>query len=543
MALISQSHAWQDLQAHQTQFSSSLRELFAANPQRFQQFSKTACGLTLDFSKNHLTPNTLKLLTALLETAEFTRLRQQFFSGDKINHTENRAALHIALRNQSNTPILVDGKDVMPEVNAVLAKMRAFTTAVHSGQWRGYTGKTIDTIVNIGIGGSDLGPAMVTRALRAYHQPRLRAFFVSNVDATHLGETLQQLDPETTLFVIASKTFTTQETMLNANSARQWFLQQTNGNESAIAQHFIALSTNTAKVTAFGINPDNMFVFWDWVGGRFSLWSAIGLPIMLMIGAEKFDELLGGAHAMDEHFYNAPLLDNLPVLIALIGVWYSSFWRAATQAVLPYDFTLELLPAYLQQLEMESLGKRVTRNGENVDYPTCPIIWGAAGNNGQHAFYQLLHQGTHLVPTDFIVAKNSQYPLENHQVATLSNAFAQSLVLMQGRTTTETEAALSANGMSGEALTFHAPHRVFAGNQPSNTLIYEKLTPAILGSLLALYEHKVFVQSVCWQLNPFDQWGVELGKQVANSLLTALEGGKNDFYDSSTQGLINYCLK
>lgn len=543
MALISQTRAWQDLQAHQTQFSSSLRELFAADPQRFQQFSKTACGITFDFSKNHLTPDTLKLLTALLETAEFTSLRQQFFSGGKINHTENRAALHIALRNQSNTPILVDGKDVMPEVNGVLAKMRAFTAAVQSGQWRGHTGKVIDTIVNIGIGGSDLGPAMVTRALRAYHHPRLRAFFVSNVDSTHLSETLQQLNSETTLFVIASKTFTTQETMLNANSARQWFLQQTNNNETAIAQHFVALSTNTAKVTAFGINPDNMFVFWDWVGGRFSLWSAIGLPVMLMIGAEKFDELLGGAHAMDEHFYNAPLQDNLPVLIALVGVWYSSFWRAATQAVLPYDFALELLPAYLQQLEMESLGKRVTRDGENVDYPTCPIIWGAAGNNGQHAFYQLLHQGTHLVPTDFIVAKNSQQPLENHQVATLSNAFAQSLVLMQGRTAIETAAALTTSGMNDEAVTFHTPHRVFTGNQPSNTLIYEKLTPAILGALLALYEHKVFVQSVCWQLNPFDQWGVELGKQVANSLLTALEGGKSDLYDSSTQGLINYCLK
>lgn len=540
--LISQSAAWAALKNHQQSLAKvHLRDLFAQDAHRFERFSTQACGLLLDYSKNRLTDETLTLLEQLAQTAQLSEWITRLYQGEKVNNTEQRAALHIALRNRSNRPILVDGQDVMPQVNAVLAQMGQFSEAVRSGQWRGYTGKPIETIVNIGIGGSDLGPAMITRALKAYHHPRLRSYFVSNVDAAHLGETLADLNPETTLFIVASKTFSTQETLLNARSARQWLIDKL-GQEAAVAKHFVAISTHEQRVTEFGIDPANMFAFWDWVGGRYSLWSAIGLPIAIMIGIAQFESLLAGAHALDQHFKTTPLRQNLPVLMGLIEVWYSSFFGATAQAVLPYDYALELFPAYLQQLAMESLGKRVTRTGKAIDYLTCPIIWGAPGNNGQHAFYQLLHQGTHLIPCDFIVAMASQHDLPQHQDAVLSNALAQTHVLMMGRTASETQAALAAQNITGDELTQLVPHRVFPGNQPTNTLLYPQLTPEILGTLVALYEHKVFVQSVCWGINPFDQWGVELGKQVANSLLAALstptQSGQG--HDASTDGLINH---
>ncbi|MDM8559985.1 glucose-6-phosphate isomerase [Candidatus Parabeggiatoa sp. HSG14] len=552
--LISHTKIWNTLKTHQQSLAQiHMRDLFASDSQRFERFSVEACDLLLDYSKNRLTTETLTLLQQLATTAKLQKWIARMFQGEKVNNTEQRAALHIALRNRSNTSILVDGKEVMPEVNMILAKMRQFSESVRSGEWRGYTGKPIKSIVNIGIGGSDLGPAMVTRALKAYHPPHLRAYFVSNADGTHLGETLTELDPETTLFIVASKTFTTQETLLNARSARQWLINKL-GDEKAVAKHFVAVSTAKQKVTEFGIDPANMFEFWDWVGGRYSLWSAIGLPIVVMIGMDNFEQLLSGAHQLDKHFETAPFDKNLPVLMGLISVWYSSFFNATTEAILPYDYTLELFPAYLQQLVMESLGKQVTREGENVDYPTCPIIWGAPGNNGQHAFYQLLHQGTLMIPTDFIIAIFSQHNFPGHQEAVLSNALAQTYALMMGRNPEETQALLKIPNPSlpqceiekSEKLTQQLPHRVFPGNQPSNTLIYKKLTPKILGTLIALYEHKVFVQSVCWGINPFDQWGVELGKQVAGTLLPTLcsEQEKDAHHtikhDPSTEGLLNY---
>jgi glucose-6-phosphate isomerase len=537
--LISQSAAWAALQTHQQYLATvHLRDLFALDDQRFERFSVAAGGLLLDYSKNRLIPETLTLLQQLAQAAQLSDWIEQLFHGNKVNNTEERAALHIALRNCSNTPIQVDGQDVMPQVNAVLAKMRQFSDSVRAGEWRGYTDKPITAIVNIGIGGSDLGPAMVTRALKAYHHPRLRAYFVSNVDGTHLGETLAELDAETTLFIISSKTFTTQETLLNANNARQWLISKL-GDNQAVAKHFVAVSTARQQVTEFGIDPTNMFEFWDWVGGRYSLWSAIGLPIVIMIGMDNFTELLTGAHELDNHFATAPWEKNLPVLMGLIEIWYSSFFGATSQAVLPYDYALELFPAYLQQLAMESLGKRVTRDGNVVDYPTSPIIWGTLGNNGQHAFYQLLHQGTHLIPTDFIVAIESQYNELGQQNAVLSNVLAQSHTLMKGRNTEETRLALSHSAAA--TINQQLPHRIFPGNQPSNLLIYHKLTPKILGTLIAAYEHKVFVESVCWGINPFDQWGVELGKQVANLLLPELTQAQlSHHYDASTDNLLNY---
>ncbi|HDN27208.1 MAG TPA: glucose-6-phosphate isomerase [Thioploca sp.] len=540
--LISHSAAWNALKTHQQALAQvSMRDLFAQDSQRFERFSVEACGLLLDYSKNRLTGETITKLQQLAIEANLPDGIARMFRGEKINHTEQRAALHIALRNRSNRPIMVDGKDVMPEVNAVLAQIRQFSNSVRDGEWRGYTGKPIESIVNIGIGGSDLGPAMVARALKAYHHPRLRRYFVSNVDGTHLAQTLAKVDPETTLFIIASKTFTTQETLLNAHSARQWLIEKL-GDEKAVAKHFVAVSTATQKVTEFGIDPANMFAFWDWVGGRYSLWSAIGLPIAVMIGMENFEQLLAGAHELDTHFETAPYDKNLPVLMGLIEVWYSSFFEASTHAVLPYDYALKLFSPYLQQLIMESLGKHVNCEGNPVDYSTCPIIWGAPGNNGQHAFYQLLHQGTHLVPADFIIAVESQHDLPGHQDAVLSNALAQTYALMMGRTADETRQALDSKGLSGELLAQQLPHRVFQGNQPSNTLVYQKLTPQVLGALIALYEHKIFVQGLCWGINPFDQWGVELGKQVANTLLPALQetAGAHKEHDSSTEGLLKY---
>jgi len=536
--LISHGAAWAALKTHQKSLPVHLRDLFANDSQRFLTLSVEACGLLFDFSKNHLTIDTITKLLDLATEVELSNRIASMFRGDKVNNTEQRAALHIALRNRSNRPIMVDGKDIMPAVNAVLAKMRQFTESVRSGKWRGYTGKPIESIVNIGIGGSDLGPAMVTKALTAIHHPRLRSYFISNVDSAHLCETLAALDPETTLFIVASKTFTTQETLLNARSARQWLIDKL-GNETAVAKHFVAISTATPEVSEFGIDTKNMFEFWDWVGGRYSLWSAIGLPIAVMIGMDNFEQLLSGAHELDKHFATAPCRKNLPVLMGLIDVWYSSFLNAPSRAILPYDYALKLLPDYLQQLIMESLGKRVTRDGNNVDYPTCPIIWGAPGNNGQHAFYQLLHQGTLMVPTDFIIAIESQYDLPGHQNAVLSNALAQTHALMMGRTVEKTRQVLHPDALP------QVPHRVFAGNQPSNTLVYQKLTPHILGVIIALYEHRVFVQSVCWDINPFDQWGVELGKQVANKLLpvlinSSIEPNIHEQHDSSTEGLLRY---
>ncbi|MEK7989950.1 MAG: glucose-6-phosphate isomerase [Thiotrichaceae bacterium] len=540
---ITQTEIWKQLQQHQIDISSShLSELFQQNPQRFSQFSLESCGLLLDYSRNHLTQETVDLLCKLANQAQLQTWIERMFAGEKINHTENRAALHTALRNRSNTAIYVDGEDVMPKVNMVLNQMQKFAESVRNGIWQGYTGKPIETIVNIGIGGSDLGPAMVVRALKPYHHERLKSHFVSNVDATHISEILAEVNPETTLFIIASKTFTTQETMLNAHSARDWFLKQTDNNEAAIAQHFVAVSTNREKVIEFGINPHNMFEFWDWVGGRYSLWSAIGLPIVMMIGMDNFKKLLAGAHEMDKHFQNAPLEQNMPVLLGLIGIWYNNFFEnAQSHAVLPYDFALELLPPYLQQLVMESVGKRISRDGEVVDYATCPIVWGAPGNNGQHAFYQLLHQGTHIVPADFIIAIENVYDKDEHEIANLSNVLAQTDALMNGRSAEMTRKMLQDNGETGEEIALQLPHRTFMGNKPSNVLVYQRLNPETLGTLLALYEHKTFVQGVCWNVNPFDQWGVELGKQVANNLLPDLEGKTHHISaDNALSGLLNY---
>ncbi len=538
--LMTQLPVWQELKAHQAELAEvHIRELFAADPDRFGKFSTEACGILLDYSKNRLTEQTRTLLLRLAEEAELRPWIERMFRGEMVNNTEKRAALHVALRNTGKRPMSVNGEEVMPEVERVLGKMRQFSEAVRNGEWRGYTDKPMDTIVNIGIGGSDLGPKMATRALRRYHHPRLKGYFVSNLDAGDLGRILPSLNPETTLFVVASKTFSTQETLTNARTARAWLLQQAH-DLNAVRKHFVAISTHRQRVTEFGIDPENMFEFWDWVGGRYSLWSAIGLSIALMVGMDRFEKMLAGAHEMDEHFRTAPFEQNLPVLMGLIGLWYNNFFGAASHAVLPYDYSLLHFPAYLQQLKMESLGKRVTRDGAPVDYATCPIIWGEEGNNGQHAFYQLMHQGSQLIPADFLIAVQSQYTLPEHQEAVLANALAQTKALAFGRTPEETEAGLREAGVEGEELAKYVPHRTFPGNQPSNTLLYQKLKPSLLGALIALYEHKVFVQSVCWGINPFDQWGVELGKQMAATLLPEFSHPQHTAaYDSSTNGLLN----
>jgi len=516
-----------------------MRDWFDADPKRFADFSLRFDDLLLDYSKNRITRETFALLLDLARERDVPGWTERMFSGEKINCTEHRAVLHIALRNRRNTPILVDGEDVMPGVNAVLDKMRGFTQGVRSGAWKGYTGQTITDVVNIGIGGSDLGPLMVCEALKPYAGP-LRAHFVSNVDGTHLAETLTGLDPATTLFVVASKTFTTQETLTNAHSARDWLLAAA-GDEQAVAKHFVAVSTNAEAVSAFGIDTDNMFEFWDWVGGRYSLWSAIGLSIALFLGMEHFEALLDGAHAMDEHFRGAPLERNMPVILALLGIWYSNFLGAETHAILPYDQYLHRFPAYFQQGDMESNGKRISRQGEALDYTTGPVIWGEPGTNGQHAFYQLIHQGTRLVPADFIAAAESHNPLGEHHAILLSNYFAQTEALMRGKTEAEVRAELTGQGLTGEALEALLPHKVFPGNRPTNSILYRKLTPFALGRLIALYEHKIFVQGVIWNINSFDQWGVELGKQLARTILPELIDFKEiDTHDCSTNGLINY---
>ncbi|MFA7238937.1 MAG: glucose-6-phosphate isomerase [Sulfuricellaceae bacterium] len=541
MSALTQSPAWVALQAHREAMTAvHMRDLFAADPARFDKFSVEACGLLLDYSKNLVVEETRSLLLDLARQAGVESWREKMFNGDKINCTEQRAVLHTALRNRSGHPVMVDGQDAMPEVRRVLAQMRDFSSRVRNAEWRGYTGKAITDIVNIGIGGSDLGPAMVCDALRPYGYPGLNMHFVSNIDGTHLAETLKCIAPETTLFIIASKTFTTQETMTNAHSARAWFLDHAR-DEAAIASHFVAVSTNAKAVSAFGIAGANMFEFWDWVGGRYSLWSAIGLPIAVYIGMDHFEALLAGAHEMDEHFRTAPLARNLPVILGLLGVWCINFWDAHSHAVLPYDQYLHRFPAYLQQLDMESNGKRVERDGKAVDYATGPVLWGEAGTNGQHAFYQLIHQGAQMVPADFLAPAISHNPLGNHHAILLSNFFAQTQALMKGKTAEEARAELSMSGLHSVELEKLLPHKVFPGNKPTNSLLFRKLTPHTLGALVALYEHKIFVQGVVWNINSFDQWGVELGKQLAQNILPSLANGeKIDAYDASTNGLINH---
>ena len=535
-----QTAAWQALQKHFDEMKDvTIADLFAKDSDRLSKFSATFDDqMLVDYSKNRITEETLAKLQDLAKECDLAGAIKSMFSGEKINRTENRAVLHVALRNRSNTPILVDGKDVMPEVNAVLEKMKTFSEAIISGEWKGYTGKAITDVVNIGIGGSDLGPYMVTEALRPYKN-HLNMHFVSNVDGTHIAEVLKKVNPETTLFLVASKTFTTQETMTNAHSARDWFLKAA-GDEKHVAKHFAALSTNAKAVGEFGIDTANMFEFWDWVGGRYSLWSAIGLSIVLSIGFDNFVELLSGAHAMDKHFSTTPAEKNLPVLLALIGIWYNNFFGAETEAILPYDQYMHRFAAYFQQGNMESNGKYVDRNGKVVDYQTGPIIWGEPGTNGQHAFYQLIHQGTKMVPCDFIAPAITHNPLSDHHQKLLSNFFAQTEALAFGKSREVVEQEYRDQGKDPATLDYVVPFKVFEGNRPTNSILLREITPFSLGALIALYEHKIFTQGVILNIFTFDQWGVELGKQLANRILPELKDDKEiSSHDSSTNGLIN----
>lgn len=535
-----QTAAWKALESHfLTIENQEMKQLFADHPERFKEFSLQFEDLLVDFSKNRMTAKTLELLLELAEQTQLPANIAALFQGDPINETERRSVLHMALRNRSNRPILVGGKDVMPDVNRVLDKMKAFSGKVLSGEWKGYQGQRITDIVNIGIGGSDLGAVMVTEALKPYWQEGIQSHFVSNVDGTDIVETLKGLNPGTTLFIISSKTFTTQETMTNAHTARKWFLD-TAVEEAHIPQHFVAVSTNMNGVQKFGIATENMFEFWDWVGGRYSLSSAIGLSIACTIGFENFKELLEGLHAMDEHFRTTPSDKNLPVILALIGIWYNNFFGAETEAILPYDQYLHRFPAYFQQGNMESNGKYVDRNGQKVDYQTGPIIWGEPGTNGQHAFYQLIHQGTKLIPCDFIASANSHNPTGDHHEILLSNFFAQTEALMKGKSAEEVEGELSKAGLSEAAIKALLPYKVFEGNRPTNSLLLQQLTPRTLGILIALYEHKIFVQGAIWNIYSFDQWGVELGKQLAKGILPELQNDAIiESHDASTNGLIN----
>nr|WP_073849775.1 glucose-6-phosphate isomerase [Escherichia coli] len=535
-----QTAAWQALQKHFDEMKDvTIADLFAKDGDRFSKFSATFDDqMLVDYSKNRITEETLAKLQDLAKECDLAGAIKSMFSGEKINRTENRAVLHVALRNRSNTPILVDGKDVMPEVNVVLEKMKTFSEAIISGEWKGYTGKAITDVVNIGIGGSDLGPYMVTEALRPYKN-HLNMHFVSNVDGTHIAEVLKKVNPETTLFLVASKTFTTQETMTNAHSARDWFLKAA-GDEKHVAKHFAALSTNAKAVGEFGIDTANMFEFWDWVGGRYSLWSAIGLSIVLSIGFDNFVELLSGAHAMDKHFSTTPAEKNLPVLLALIGIWYNNFFGAETEAILPYDQYMHRFAAYFQQGNMESNGKYVDRNGNVVDYQTGPIIWGEPGTNGQHAFYQLIHQGTKMIPCDFIAPAITHNPLSDHHQKLLSNFFAQTEALAFGKSREVVEQEYRDQGKDPATLDYVVPFKVFEGNRPTNSILLREITPFSLGALIALYEHKIFTQGVILNIFTFDQWGVELGKQLANRILPELKDDKEiSSHDSSTNGLIN----
>ncbi|MFH1803360.1 MAG: glucose-6-phosphate isomerase [Pseudomonadota bacterium] len=516
-----------------------LRQAFASDAGRFGRYHLQFDDLFVDYSKNLVTDAVMGELIDLAKAANVTEWRDRMFAGDRINITENRAVLHTALRNLDGGPVMVDGQDIMPGIKDVLARMKAFAARVQGGDWKGHTGKTICDIVNIGIGGSDLGPVMINEALRPFHLDGIHAHFVSNVDGAHLVDTLKDLDPERTLFVIASKTFTTDETLTNALSARAWLIEKL-GDDGAVAKHFVAVSTALDKVADFGIDTDNAFGFWDWVGGRYSLWSAIGLPVILAVGYEKFAELLRGAASMDHHFRTARLAENIPVILALIGVWYRNILGAASHAILPYDQHLSRLPAYLQQADMESNGKSVQRDGKKVIRASGPVIWGEPGTNGQHAFYQLIHQGTELIPVDFLVAANALHPLQNHHDKLLANCFAQAEALMRGKTGAEVRSELAAQGMSEGEIAALAPHKVFAGNKPSTMILYKQLDPFTLGRLVAMYEHKIFVQGIIWNVNSYDQWGVELGKQLAKELLPMIRGEETaQNRDSSTAGLID----
>ncbi|HUL22851.1 MAG TPA: glucose-6-phosphate isomerase [Thermodesulfobacteriota bacterium] len=534
------TRSWKKLKEHyRVMKTRRMVDLFRQDPERFSRFSVTFEEMLVDYSKNIITKETIRLLLGLARECKVKEAVERMFTGDTINETEKRAVLHVALRNRSNAPIDVDGTDVMPEVNSVLQQMKRFSDAVLSGDWKGYTGKTISDVVNIGIGGSDLGPVMVTEALRPYWKPQIRVHFVSNVDGTHLAETLKTVSPEKTLFIVASKTFTTQETMTNALSARKWFLDSAKS-ESLVKHHFVAISTNEGEVKKFGIDPENMFRFWDWVGGRYSLWSAIGLSIACTVGFEHFAEMLEGAHAMDLHFRETPFEKNIPTLLALIGIWYNNFFGAQTEAILPYDQYMHRFPAYFQQGNMESNGKFVDRTGREVGYQPGPIIWGEPGTNGQHAFYQLIHQGTKLIPCDFIAPAISHNPIGDHHSILLSNFFAQTEALMKGKTEQEVVEELKGTGISNEEMARLVPFKVFKGNRPTNSILVKKITPRTLGSLIAMYEHKIFVQGVIWNIFSFDQWGVELGKQLANKILPALKDEKESTsHDGSTNGLIN----
>ena len=541
MSELTQSPAWRALTAHYGDVNNiHMRDLFRKDTRRFEKYSICFDAILLDYSKNRITDETIPLLIDLAHQANLKNEIGRMFAGDRINITEDRPVLHVALRNRSRRAIKADGQDVMPKVRAVLAQMKTFSDAVRNGEWKGYSGKAITDIVNIGIGGSDLGPVMVTEALKPYARQGLTPHFVSNIDSTHIVETLKGLNPETTLFIVASKTFTTQETITNAHSARAWLMDAA-GKKSAIAKHFVALSTNAREVTSFGIDPHNMFEFWDWVGGRYSLWSAIGLSIAITIGMKHFDELLEGAYDMDQHFTSAPFERNIPVILGLLGIWYNNYFAAQTHAILPYDQYLHRFPAYFQQGDMESNGKSVSRTGEPVDYSTGPVIWGEPGTNGQHAFYQLIHQGTKFIPADFLAPIESHNPVGNHHQILLSNFFAQTEALMKGRSEAEARKELEKAGLKGETLEKLLPHRIFSGNKPTNSIMFKKLTPRTLGMLIAMYEHKIFVQGIIWNINSFDQWGVELGKQLAKVIQPELKGNKEiKAHDSSTNGLINF---
>jgi len=535
-----QTAAFKKLKTHHKTISKKhLKELFVEDPNRFKKFSIRLGDIVVDYAKNRITGRTMAYLCDLARECQLDDAIEKMFLGDIINATENRSVLHTALRNRANTPVLVDGQDVMPHINEVLGKMKGFSEKVRGGEWRGYAGKKITDLVNIGIGGSDLGPVMVTEALKSYEKKGLSIHFVSNVDGTHIAETLAGLNPETTLFMIASKTFTTQETMANAHSARRWFLEVAQDG-AHVAKHFVAISTNRGEVEKFGIDPENMFGFWDWVGGRYSLWSAIGLSIACYVGFQNFEQLLAGAHDMDDHFRTTRFEKNIPVVLALLGIWYNNFFDADTHAILPYDQYLHRFAAYFQQGDMESNGKCVARNGEKVGYQTGPIIWGEPGTNGQHAFYQLIHQGTKLIPCDFIAPALSHNPIGEHHKMLLSNFFAQTEALMNGKTHEEAAEELAKAGKSQEDISFLAPFKVFEGNRPTNSILVKKITPRVLGSLIAMYEHKIFVQGVIWNIFSFDQWGVELGKQLANKIYPELQNDwPIDAHDSSTNGLIN----
>ncbi|MDR2171792.1 MAG: glucose-6-phosphate isomerase [Planctomycetaceae bacterium] len=542
MSNITQSKVWLDLTEHRKTLDQiSMRQMFADDPHRFDKFSILFAEqkILFDYSKNLANNTTIQLLTNLANECKLEQFRDSMFSGAKINFTENRAVLHTALRNRSNKPVLVDGKNIMDDVNSVLARIKLFSQKIIDGKWHGFTNKPITDVVNIGIGGSDLGPVMVTEALKPY-KTRLNLHFVSNIDGSHIAETLKKLDPATTLFIIASKTFTTQETMTNAETAKDWFLKHAK-EKSFVSKHFVAISTNKQKVEAFGVDTTNMFEFWDWVGGRYSLWSAIGLSIVLAIGFDNFEQLLTGAYEADQHFQKTPLDKNIPALMGLLGVWYNNFWNADTHAILPYDQYLHRFPAYLQQADMESNGKKIDRQNQNINYSTGAIVWGEPGTNGQHAFYQLIHQGTKLIPCDFLAPAQTHNPIKDHHEKLLANFIAQTEALMKGKNLDEVKDELKKSGLNENEINLLAPSKVFNGNKPTNSFFFEKLTPATLGALIAFYEHKIFVQGAIWNINSFDQMGVELGKQLASKILPELKSNeKINSHDNSTNGLINF---